>query len=119
MTFPAENLRDWRGQDIVDAEGGKIGTLESVYFDTASEEPAFAAVQIGIIGRRRLTFVPLAGAVVAPSYVKVTVGKREAKSAPSIDTDGELTAEEEPELFAHYGLPYEPGQTGERRLGRR
>lgn len=117
--FPAENIRDWRGQDVVDEAGSKIGTLESVYFDTASDEPAFAAVQIGIVGRHRLTFVPLAGAVVSPSAVKVTVNKKQAKDAPTIETDGELTADEEPGVFSHYGLAYEPGQTGERRLGRR
>lgn len=119
MTFPAENIRDWRDHDVVDSGGSKIGSLEAVYFDTASSDPVFASVQIGIVGRRRLTFVPLTGALVSPSYVKVTVDKKQVKGAPTIDTDGELTAEEEPELFAHYGLVYEPGQTGERRLGRR
>jgi hypothetical protein len=119
MTFPAENIRDWRGHAVVDEGGSKIGTLESVYFDTASSEAVFAAVQIGIVGRRRITFVPLADAVVSPSYVKVTVGKKDTKGAPTIDTDGELTADEEPGVFAHYGLAYEPGRTGERRLGRR
>lgn len=41
------------------------------------------------------------------------------KDAPSIDTDGELTADAEQGLFEHYGLAYQPGATGERRLGRR
>ncbi|MGH3744228.1 MAG: PRC-barrel domain-containing protein, partial [Mycobacteriales bacterium] len=100
MTFPAENLRDWRNHDVVDVKGSKIGKLESLYFDTASEEAVFAAVEVGMIGRRRLTFVPLRGAVVSPSYVKVTVGRHEAKKAPSIDSDGELTADMEPEVFA-------------------
>jgi hypothetical protein len=36
-----------------------------------------------------------------------------------MDTDGELTSEDEPALFAHYGHEYQPGATGERRLGRR
>lgn len=119
MTFPAENIRDWRGQDVVDRTGAKIGALEAVYFDTATSEAVFASVQVGLIGRRRLTFVPLEGAVVSPSWVKVAVDKKEARRAPTIDTDGELAAESEPELFEHYGLAYEPGQAGERRLGRR
>jgi PRC-barrel domain len=117
--FEAENIRDWRGHDVVDSDGGKIGTLEAVYFDTAADVPSFATVQIGIVGRHRLVFVPLAGAVVAPGYVKVTVDKKLAKEAPSIDTDGELTAEGEPAVFEHYGLSYQPGATGERRLARR
>jgi hypothetical protein len=117
--FPAENIRDWRDHDVVDANGDKIGSLESVYFDTATDSAAFAAVQIGIPGRRRLVFAPLFGAVVAPRYVKLLVDKKTVKDAPGIETDGELTSEQEPELYAHYGLPYTVGAKGERRLGRR
>lgn len=117
--FPAENIRDWRDHDVVDSAGEKIGSLESVYFDTATDTASFAAIQIGIPGRRRLVFAPLAGAVVAPRYLKVQVDKKTVKDAPSIDTDGELTSELEPALFEHYGLPYAVGANGERRLGRR
>jgi PRC-barrel domain len=114
--FPAENIRDWRLKDVVDPDGSKIGSLESVYVDTTTDQPFFAAVTTGIIGRHRLTFVPLTGATVAPDHVRVTVSKDLAKNAPSIDTDGELTAELEPDVFAHYSLPY---TAGVRRLARR
>lgn len=117
--FEAENIRDWRGHDVVDESGSKIGSLEAVYFDTAADVPSFATVEIGIVGRRRLIFVPLAGAVVAPGHVKVRVDKKAAKDAPGIDTDGELTAADEPAIFEHYGVDYQPGASGERRLARR
>lgn len=117
--FPAENLRDWRGEKVVDPEDNKIGDLEAIYVDTATDEPAFATVKVGFIGRHKLVFVPLAGATVAPSFVRVRFDKKTVGDAPSIDLDGELTATEEPAVFAHYGLPYQPGSTGERRLGRR
>jgi hypothetical protein len=117
--FPAENLRDWRGENVIDPEGNKIGELEAVYYDTASDEPAFATVKIGIIGRHRLALVPLLGATVTPSAVRIRYGKKLVSDAPSIDTDGELTAADEPGLFAHYELPYSTGATGERRLARR
>ena len=117
--FPAENIRDWRDHDVVDSAGDKIGSLESVYFDTATDEAAVAALQIGIPGRRRLVFVPLVDAVVSPKYVKVRFDKKLVRDAPSIDTDGELTREQEPAVYAHFGLPYVEGPTGERRLGRR
>jgi hypothetical protein len=117
--FPAENIRDWRDHDVVDSSGDKIGSLESVYFDTATDTATFATVQIGIPGRRRLVFAPLTGAVVSPRYLKLQVDKKTVKDAPAIDTDGELTAEAEPAVFEHYGLPYALGANGERRLGRR
>jgi hypothetical protein len=69
--------------------------------------------------RHRLVFVPLDHAVVGPGYVKVSYDKKQVKDAPSIDTDGELPAGDEEAVFKHYGLAYEPGAGGERRLARR
>jgi PRC-barrel domain len=117
--FEAENIRDWRGHAVVDVSGDKVGELESVYVDTATDQPSFAAVKTGIIGLQRITFVPLDGATVAPGYLRVRADKKTIKKAPAIDTDGELLAELEPEVFQHYGLDYQPGATGERRLARR
>ena len=116
--FEAENLRDWIGMPVVDPNGDKVGTLESIYFDTSTELATFATVQAGIVGKK-LLFVPLQGAVVAPKHLKVQFDKKLAKEAPSIDTDGELEAQREAEVFAYYGLPYTLGAGGERRLGRR
>ncbi|GAA3968847.1 PRC-barrel domain-containing protein [Streptomyces marokkonensis] len=117
--FEADNIRDWRDHDVVDSDGRKIGTLESIYVDTLTDRPAFAAVLIGLPTRRRLVFVPVDRATVGPGYLKVTYDKSLVKDAPGIDPDGELAAEDEGAVFAHYHLPYEQGRRGERRLGRR
>jgi len=117
--FEADNIRDWRDHDVVDPGGSKIGQLEAVYVDTSTDEPSFASVKIGIIGRHRLTFVPLDGATVAPAHVRVAYPKKQVRDALQIDTDGELAATDEPGLFEHYGLAYQPGADGERRLARR
>ncbi|MFJ4526621.1 PRC-barrel domain-containing protein [Streptomyces sp. NPDC088810] len=117
--FEASDIREWRGHDVVDADGHKIGTLEAVYVDTSTDQPFFATVTVGLPTRRRLVFVPLPGATVGPGYLKVAHGKDRVKKAPSIDIDGELPAADEPSIFAHYELTYTPGAGGERRLGRR
>ena len=49
--FDVDDIRDWRGLPVVDKDGGKIGKLEAVYFDTATEEPTFATVKVGLAGR--------------------------------------------------------------------
>lgn len=113
------SIRDWVGQPVLDRDGAKIGTLEAVYYDTSSEEPTFVTVKVGLLGPSRLVFVPLDGAVVSPKDIRVAVDKKLARDAPSIDTDGQLEAAMEPEVYAHYGLSYQQGATGERRLGRR
>ncbi|SEK46157.1 PRC-barrel domain-containing protein [Streptacidiphilus jiangxiensis] len=113
------DIREWRENDVVDEDGKKVGTLESVYVDTATDEPFFATVVVGLPTRRRLVFVPLAGALVGPGYVKVAFAKAVVKGAPAIDADGVLAAEQEPAVFAHYQLAYSQGAGGERRLARR
>ncbi len=117
--FPAENLRDWRGENVIDPDDDKIGDLEAVYVDTATDQPAFATVRVGFIGRHRLVFVPLDGATVSPKAVRVRYTKKMVGDAPGIDLDGELTAADEPGVFAHYNLPYQLGASGGRRLARR
>lgn len=117
--FEAADIREWRGHDVVDDAGHKIGTLESVYVDTGSDEPTFATVTIGLPTRHRLVFVPLNEATVGPGYLKVRYPRNLAKSAPSIDTDGELMATDEEAVFKHYDMDYQPGAGGERRLARR
>jgi hypothetical protein len=114
-----EDIREWQGLSVVDQTGSKIGSLEAVYFDTSTDQPVFATVKRGLGGGGRLVFVPLTGATVSPKQVRVTADKKLAKDAPAIDTDGELTSEQEPEVYAYYGLAYERGASGERRLGRR
>jgi hypothetical protein len=118
--FEAENIRDWRQRDVVDEDSKKIGTLEAVYVDTKTDEPMFASVvERGGLRHRRLTFVPLSGAVVGPGWVKVRYSKKTVRNAPSIGTDDELLAEQEPKLFEHYGLSYSTGVGSVRRLARR
>ncbi|MFE5190622.1 PRC-barrel domain-containing protein [Streptomyces sp. NPDC056628] len=117
--FEAGDIREWRGHDVVDAEARKIGKLESVYVDTATDAPYFATVTVGMPTRHRLVFVPLVGATVGPGYLKVAYPKNLVKDAPSIDMDGVLPAEDEKAVFAHYELSYQPGAGGERRLARR
>ena len=117
--FEAENIRDWRGHDVVDTDGHKIGQLEAIYVDTGTDLPSFGTVTVVMVGRHRLVFVPLDKAMVGPGYLKVAYDKKQVKGAPSIDTDGELAATDEEAVFRHYGLTYQPGAGGERRLGRR
>jgi hypothetical protein len=117
--FEAANIREWRGQDVVDAQGHKIGELEAVYVDTATDLPSFGTVTVGMPTRHRLVFVPIDHAIVGPGYVKVPYERKQVKDAPSIGTDGELPAGDEEAVFKHYLLAYEPGAGGERRLARR
>jgi len=113
-----ENIADWRGQDVVDRKGDKLGKLEHVYFDGETDEPAFAAVKSGLVNKT-ITLVPLSGASVGHDYVRVDQAKGDVKKAPSFDTDAELSLNEEARIYRHYGLEYSPAGSGARRLAKR
>ena len=46
--FEIASIREWRGHDVVDAEGHKIGELEAVYVDTSTDLPSFGTIQVGM-----------------------------------------------------------------------
>ncbi len=114
-----ENIADWRGKDLADRDGDKIGTLQDVYVDTTTDEPMFGSVKEGLVSKH-LTFVPLIGATASPDGIAVTVSKEEVKDALNIDQDGELDAHQEGELYHHYGINYaQPSSPSGRRLAKR
>jgi len=115
----AANLADWRGKDLLDLDGDKIGKLEDVYVDTETDVAQFGTLKEGLLSKH-LTFVPLTDATTSPDHLQVTVTKEQVKAAPNIDTDAELTAAEEAQVYEHFGMPYAPGTSASgRRLAKR
>src|SRR5690348_7802681 len=79
----AWNVAEWHGKMLVDRDGERIGKLQDVYVDVENDEPQFATVKEGLIGRH-LTFVPLGGIKVGPDELQVAVTKEQVKAAPNI-----------------------------------
>jgi PRC-barrel domain len=114
------NVAEWHGKMLVDRDREKLGKLEDVYVDVENDEPQFATIKEGLIGRH-LTFVPLGGIKVGPDGLQVPVTKEQVKSAPNIEQHGEeLSQADESALYHHYELNYTPPATESgRRLARR
>jgi hypothetical protein len=114
------NVSEWHGRTLVDLDGDKIGKLEDVYVDVETDEPQFATVKEGIIGRH-LTFVPLGGVQIGPDYLQVQVTKERVRTAPDIEMHGEeLSQADESRLYHHFEMNYTPiGTESGRRLARR
>ena len=53
-----EQIQDLIGAQAHGPDGSKIGDLEAVYVDTGTDQPSFATVKVGFVGRHRLVFVP-------------------------------------------------------------
>ena len=69
--------------------------------------------------RHRLVFVPLAGAIASPGYLKDTYARHQVKDAPLTGTSGALPAGDEEAIFKHCDLACQHGGGGERRFARR
>jgi hypothetical protein len=115
-----QNFAEWRGTDLVDCDGDKIGKLEDVYVDVETDEAIFGTVKEGLFGRH-LTFVPLVGITIGPDTLRVTVARDKVKGAPDLALAGEeLSQEDESSLYHYYELNYTPPESESgRRLARR
>ena len=104
-TLQKEDLLQKRGQDIYDRSGDKLGSLDEIYLDAETGAPEWALVNTGLFGTKS-TFVPLRDATEDGGSLRVPYEKAQVKDAPKVDPDGELSQQQEAELYRHYGLDY-------------
>ena len=65
-------------------------------------QPEWALVNTGLFGTKQ-SFVPIAGRRRRRRELRVPFDKAQIKDAPNVDPDGELSQQEEAELYRHYG----------------
>ena len=104
-TVQKERLLQFRGQDLCDRDGDKLGTIDEIYLDAETNEPEWALVNTGLFGTKS-TFVPLRDATEADGKLRVAFDKQTIKDAPKVDPNGQLSQREEAELYRHYGMGY-------------
>jgi uncharacterized protein (TIGR02271 family) len=107
MSTTHDDVLSWRGRELYDRNGDKIGKVDEIYLDTTTNRPEWALVNTGLFGTKS-TFVPLRDANVSGDEIRVAHEKSHVKDAPSIDADGQLSQREEAALYRHYELDY-PG----------
>ncbi len=105
------NLRDQidtlQKATVVDRDGNKIGSVGQVYLHNSSGEPSWVTVNTGLFGSNE-TFIPLDDAKLTGDEITVPYEKDFVKDAPNISEDGEITPEQENELYRYYGVK-DPG----------
>ena len=111
------DVQTWSGRDAVDNDGDKVGAIKDIYLDRQSGEPEWAAVKTGLFGTK-VSFVPLEGASAAGDEVRLAYDKATIKDAPNVEADGELSSQEEEQLYRHYGREYDSAGDGDRNGGR-
>ena len=96
-------VNDWRGYEVVDPDGSKIGTVEDFFVDRTTERPEWALVNMGLLGLKQ-TLVPFEGASLEGDRLKVPYDKTLVKDAPTLDPGETITEDSLAGLYRHYGL---------------
>lgn len=105
-TATLEDVRQYRGKNVLDEQGSKVGTIDDVYYDEQTNVPEWARVNTGWFGLQH-NFVPLMGAeTVDASTIRINWSAHVVKNTPRLDGDLELSPQEEQELADYYGLQY-------------
>lgn len=90
------------GYDVIDTAGNKIGSVDNVWVDDASNELEFIGVKTGwLMGKSHI--VPVANAQFSGNSITVPFEQSLVKDAPSYPADHELTPTEENEIYSYYG----------------
>jgi uncharacterized protein (TIGR02271 family) len=100
-----DTVQSWQGRTMVDPAGDKLGTIDAIYLDDETGQPEWATVTSGMF-TARTAFVPLAQAQDTGDSIQVPYDKQQVKNAPTMEADGQLSQDEEAELYRHYGLDY-------------
>jgi uncharacterized protein (TIGR02271 family) len=98
-------VRDWQGRTMVDPAGDNIGAIIDIYLDDDTGQPEWALVNTGLFGTKA-TFVPLVQALATGDSIRVPYEKTQVKDAPGMQADGQLSRDDEAELYRYYGLDY-------------
>jgi len=98
-----DDVKTWRGKNVLGPDGSKIGTLEDIYLDRQTGEPQWAAIKTGLFGTN-VSFAPLEGTSPTGDDLQIGFDKNRVKNAPNISADGELSVEEERQLYEYYGV---------------
>ena len=91
--------------EVVDAQGNRIGPVQNVWLDPATDQPEFIAVKTGAL-RGRTHLVPLADAQLddAGRQLRVPYRQDQIADAPHFPDDADLSEEDEQGVYRHYGL---------------
>ena len=105
MSIDISDPRELTGAAVTGRDGDKLGKVDDVYLDNATERPEWAAVKTGLFGTH-VSLVPLATAEYQNGTLTVPFTKDEVQQAPHHDPGTELSVDEEKNLFNQYGVSY-------------
>ena len=108
MPTTRDDVLSWRGQDLVDADGGKIGTVDTTYVNEATQSE-YVAVRRGLAG-----LIPGTGSSIIPMdicavddtsrTIRASTHQDALKNSRSLSTSQAMTPEYEGQVRGYYRL---------------
>jgi hypothetical protein len=100
----------WGGLKVLDRDGEQVGTLQCLFVDRRTGEPAWGTVKTGMFGHTgraglATVFVPLAGVERAGRHLQLTVRRDAVRGAPRLAAGAAVSPEDERRLYRHYDCP--------------
>ncbi|HEX6508425.1 MAG TPA: PRC and DUF2382 domain-containing protein [Chloroflexota bacterium] len=98
----SQNPAELFGYEVTDTNGTKIGKVDNVWVDDATNELEFVGVKTGwFMGKTHV--IPVGNAQISDGTVQVPFGEDQIKDAPSFSGGEELSPEQEDEIYNYYG----------------
>ena len=105
MNTTAQAPEQLFGYDVIDSGGNKLGSVDNVWVDDATDELEFIGVKTGMVfGKTHV--IPTVDAEADPgnNSIRVPYAEDQIKGAPSFGAHDELSPEQESEVYSYYGL---------------
>jgi uncharacterized protein (TIGR02271 family) len=106
MAITIDDPARLEGTQVRSDDGGKLGSVEAVYYDRETDSPEWVSVRSGLFGTH-VSIVPLQRAAFDGRELRVPYDKDALRSAPHHDPGHELSPQDEEDLFRHYGMAYD------------
>lgn len=93
------------GYEVRDSSGNKIGTVDNVWVDDATNDLEFIGVKTGwLMGKTHVIPTAVARIDGGNRVVTVPYPESQVKDAPSHGTDDELSPDAENQVYSYYGI---------------
>jgi len=99
-----DDFSAWTGRDVLTPDGERLGAVELIFLDEATEAPEWVLVALEEAGGSAL--VPLAGASVKEESIRVEQDRERVTAAPRLEVEDTITVAECRRLYDHYGLAH-------------
>lgn len=91
------------GYDVLDSEGNKVGSIDNVWVDDATNELEFVGMKTGFF-MGKIHVIPTADAQIADRAITVPYTESKIKDTPSVSGDDDVGPDQETEIYSYYGI---------------